>query len=187
MSQGFTRYRGMEISEKKHAFENSEDLSSLKTEADQISEKLDDIHRKGEKLTLEKETLERQKEKIADLDLPQNIKSRIIGHLNAEIVEIQSQYDTEVSEEEKHLFEQAQNLYCKLGVGEDTSKEAARELERVELAEANTDTNAAAKEASDAARQFEIERKIVADKWELQQEQAAMLRQRMMTRKLTKR
>ena len=187
MERRFSKNRRMEISERKYAFEKGETLETMKKEVQEITEKLETIHELGERLLEEKEMLEREVGKVMAYRLPENMKEAIIAGLNRAIIEIQSVYEEKVRKEENHLYEQAQSLYCKLDLGESEAKAEVRELEKLDLGESKADTSEAVREASDAAKQFEIEKRIAADRWELQQEEAMALRQKITTKRLAHR
>ncbi|MBR5509863.1 MAG: hypothetical protein IKV59_07400 [Lachnospiraceae bacterium] len=162
------------------------DCYSIQKEASDQIQKNERLRELGEKYVRDKETLEKEIEKVKAAKISEEAKTKLIGELEGAIRTIQEQYAEAIVEEESRVEE---DLEIQLELMREMAEEFGQQadsLRDVQVEVVGKDaSDAAAAEAEAQKTEFERMREEYGAKLQLQMEQAQMQRRKIMLRRLS--
>lgn len=136
------------------------------------------LHELGEKFEKDKETLEEEIQNIQNSKLSDIDKNELISQLEELILEIQNQYEEDVTEREYKVQKELEGEIIKMQEAADEFEKQEVSLLSLQLDAASVDVSAAANEASAKRQEFEKMKIEYEESMKIQIDQADIQRQR---------
>ena len=159
-------------------------LDSAKSESDDLIEEGTALQELAERFNADKNKLEDEIEKVEKSPLSAEDKKRILEELKKAVQDLQAQYDREVAEKQKQVYEALEEEIQLIDDLTEELDKQATSLRDVNPEAASTDASAAADIADDQKKENEEMKEEYLGKLKLQKDQAEMMARQIRTRRL---
>jgi uncharacterized protein YukE len=177
MSRKLVKSKGVNL-------ERQLDSAKIKSESDDLIEEGTALQELAERFNADKNKLEDEIEKVEKSPLSAEDKKRILEELKKAVQDLQAQYDREVAEKQKQVYEALEEeIQLMDDLTEELDKQATS-LRDVNPEAASTDASAAADIADDQKKENEEMKEEYLGKLKLQKDQAEMMARQIRTRRL---